>query len=117
VRAIVHAPFLGMTAGAALADVLTGAVSPSARTTLTWYEDLGAALPPLGDYGALYRSTYRYAPAGVRVTFPDGWGLIRASNTQPILVLRYEASTEGRLREIQALIEGTLAQVKKELGA
>ena len=54
---------------------------------------------------------------GVRVTFPDGWGLIRASNTQPILVLRYEASTEGRLREIQALIEGTLAQVKKELGA
>ena len=54
---------------------------------------------------------------GVRVTFPDGWGLIRASNTQPILVLRYEASTEARLREIQALIEGTLAQVKGELGA
>ncbi|MEN9800444.1 MAG: hypothetical protein RL653_4141 [Pseudomonadota bacterium] len=54
---------------------------------------------------------------GVRVTFPDGWGLIRASNTQPILVLRYEASTEGRLKEIQTLIEGTLAQVKKELGA
>jgi len=54
---------------------------------------------------------------GVRVTFPDGWGLIRASNTQPILVLRYEASTEARLKEIQALIEGTLAQVKKELGA
>jgi phosphomannomutase/phosphoglucomutase len=54
---------------------------------------------------------------GVRVTFPDGWGLIRASNTQPILVLRYEASTEARLREIQALIEGTLQQVKKELGA
>lgn len=54
---------------------------------------------------------------GVRVTFPDGWGLIRASNTQPILVLRYEASTEGRLKEIQSLIEGTLAQVKKELGA
>ncbi|MBM4378306.1 MAG: phosphomannomutase/phosphoglucomutase [Deltaproteobacteria bacterium] len=54
---------------------------------------------------------------GVRVTFPDGWGLIRASNTQPILVLRYEASTEARLKEIQALIEGTLQQVKKELGA
>ncbi|XXF77236.1 phosphomannomutase/phosphoglucomutase [Myxococcaceae bacterium GXIMD 01537] len=54
---------------------------------------------------------------GVRVTFPDGWGLIRASNTQPILVLRFEASTPERLKEIQALIEGTVAQVKREVGA
>ncbi len=54
---------------------------------------------------------------GVRVTFPDGWGLIRASNTQPILVLRFEAKTQERLKEIQALIEGTVDRVKKELGA
>ncbi len=54
---------------------------------------------------------------GVRVTFPDGWGLIRSSNTQPILVLRFEASTEKRLKEIQALIEGTVERVKRELGA
>jgi phosphomannomutase / phosphoglucomutase len=54
---------------------------------------------------------------GVRVTFEDGWGLIRASNTQPILVLRYEASTEPRLKEIQALIEKTVAQAQKEVGA
>ncbi|NBD12468.1 MULTISPECIES: phosphomannomutase/phosphoglucomutase [Corallococcus] len=54
---------------------------------------------------------------GVRVTFPDGWGLIRASNTQPILVLRYEASTEPRLKEIQALIESTVARAQKEVGA
>lgn len=53
---------------------------------------------------------------GVRVTFPDGWGLIRASNTQPILVLRFEANTEARLKEIQALIEGTVARVQKEVG-
>jgi phosphomannomutase/phosphoglucomutase len=53
---------------------------------------------------------------GVRVTFPDGWGLIRASNTQPILVLRFEANTEARLKEIQALIEGTVAKVQKEVG-
>jgi phosphomannomutase/phosphoglucomutase len=54
---------------------------------------------------------------GVRVTFPDGWGLIRASNTQPILVLRFEAKTQARLAEIQKLVEGTLAQVKKDVGA
>ncbi|NPC72597.1 phosphomannomutase/phosphoglucomutase [Corallococcus exiguus] len=53
---------------------------------------------------------------GVRVTFEDGWGLIRASNTQPILVLRYEASTEARVKEIQALIEKTVAQAQKEVG-
>jgi phosphomannomutase / phosphoglucomutase len=34
---------------------------------------------------------------GVRITFPDGWGLLRASNTQPILVLRFEASDQRAL--------------------
>jgi len=54
---------------------------------------------------------------GVRVTFPDGWGLIRASNTQPLLVLRFEAKTRSRLMEIQQLIESTLEKVKRELRA
>ena len=48
--------------------------------------------------------------------FPDGWGLIRASNTQPILVLRFEASTPERLKEIQQLIDGTVEKVKREVG-
>jgi phosphomannomutase/phosphoglucomutase len=42
---------------------------------------------------------------GARVTFEDGWGLIRASNTTPVLVTRYEASTEARMNEIRDLIE------------
>lgn len=46
---------------------------------------------------------------GVRVTFPDGWGLVRASNTQPVLVTRFEASSPERLAEIRALIEAELA--------
>ena len=54
---------------------------------------------------------------GVRVTFPDGWGLIRASNTTPLLVVRYEAKTEGRLKEIQHLVDNTLDKAKRELGA
>jgi phosphomannomutase/phosphoglucomutase len=40
---------------------------------------------------------------GVRVEFGDGWGLARASNTQPVLVLRFEARTPERLAEIQAV--------------
>ena len=50
---------------------------------------------------------------GVRVTFPDGWGLVRASNTQPILVMRFEATTEKRRDEIQALIEGKVSEFSK----
>jgi phosphomannomutase/phosphoglucomutase len=42
---------------------------------------------------------------GVRVQFGDGWGLVRASNTQPVLVLRFESLTEIRLQEIKKLIE------------
>ena len=41
---------------------------------------------------------------GVRVLFGDGWGLVRASNTQPVLVLRFEARTEERLKEIKELV-------------
>ena len=41
---------------------------------------------------------------GARVLFPDGWGLVRASNTQAILVLRFEASSQESLRRIQDLI-------------
>jgi phosphomannomutase / phosphoglucomutase len=53
---------------------------------------------------------------GVRATWPDGWGLIRSSNTTPILVVRYEAKTKERLDEIRALIDGTIAEAKKEIG-
>ncbi len=45
---------------------------------------------------------------GARILFGDGWGLIRASNTQPILVLRFEALSEQRLAEIRGEVEGWL---------
>jgi phosphomannomutase/phosphoglucomutase len=45
---------------------------------------------------------------GVRVLFGDGWGLIRASNTQPVLVLRYEARTPQRLQVIRDELESWL---------
>ena len=49
---------------------------------------------------------------GARITFPDGWGLVRASNTQPVLVLRFEAQTLDRLGEIRDLIESTIERIK-----
>lgn len=52
---------------------------------------------------------------GVRVEFPYGWGLIRASNTQPALVLRFEAEDAEKLKQISTLIEGKLSSVMEEL--
>jgi len=47
---------------------------------------------------------------GMRVKFDDGWGLLRASNTQPSLVLRFEAPSEERLQQMRDLIEGWLKE-------
>jgi phosphomannomutase/phosphoglucomutase len=45
---------------------------------------------------------------GVRVLFGDGWGLIRASNTGPVLVMRFEARTKEQLDKIQSVMQGWL---------
>ena len=50
---------------------------------------------------------------GVRVLFADGWGLVRASNTQPALVLRFEALSEKRLADIRQTVESVLEDIKK----
>jgi phosphomannomutase/phosphoglucomutase len=52
---------------------------------------------------------------GVRVIIDGAWGLVRASNTQPLLVLRWEAQSEEKLREIEKLIQGTVEQIRAEL--
>jgi phosphomannomutase/phosphoglucomutase len=51
---------------------------------------------------------------GVRVALPDGWGLVRASNTQPILVLRFEADTGPGLDRIQNMIMKDLQRIMEE---
>jgi len=48
---------------------------------------------------------------GARVEFGDGWGLVRASNTQPALVVRFEAKTPERLEEVRALFMGPLRKL------
>jgi phosphomannomutase/phosphoglucomutase len=53
---------------------------------------------------------------GVRANFPKGWGLVRASNTQAVIVLRFEAETEADLAAIQKEVRGLLQQVINRLG-
>ena len=53
---------------------------------------------------------------GVRIIFPQGWGLVRASNTQPVLVLRFEAETNQFLRQYQAEVEQILKASTAAIG-
>ncbi len=54
---------------------------------------------------------------GVRVEFDDGWGLARASNTGPKIVMRFEAQTPERMQEIRDLVEGRLRRIEERLAA
>ncbi|MDB5928966.1 MAG: phosphomannomutase, partial [Polaromonas sp.] len=69
---------------------------------------------------ALIKAAHFDAPAkistidGVRVDWPDGFGLIRASNTTPVLVLRFEGHTPEVLERIQADMLALLRSVKPD---
>src|SRR2546430_2566027 len=67
-------------------------------------------------FAIVERAAQHFAPRypistldGVRITFADGWGLLRASNTQPVLVMRFEAGSESALATYRAEVEGWLA--------
>lgn len=52
---------------------------------------------------------------GLRIEYPDSWALMRVSNTTPNLVLRFEADTEARLKELQAVVKAELLKVDATL--
>jgi phosphomannomutase/phosphoglucomutase len=52
---------------------------------------------------------------GLRADFDDGWGLVRASNTTPILVVRFDAETEQALARIKTTFRNQMLQVNPDL--
>ena len=52
---------------------------------------------------------------GMRVEFIDGWGLVRASNTTPSLVLRFEADSEEALERIKGNFKDVMLKVKPDI--
>src|SRR5262249_33093761 len=48
---------------------------------------------------------------GARILFEHGWGLVRASNTQPVLVMRFEADSAAHLHELQETVESAAARL------
>jgi len=62
-----------------------------------------------------YRATHEVNDVdGARVNFGDGWGLVRASNTQAVLVLRFEAATEARRDALRAEVEEVVRRAREE---
>ena len=89
-----------------LADVPTTHVTPEIRLDCPDSVKFGVVERAIAHYKALYDVV---AIDGARVHFPTGWGLIRASNTQPVIVLRAEAESAEALETIRAELEGFVA--------
>jgi phosphomannomutase/phosphoglucomutase len=95
----------GRSVGQLLADVPDFVVTPEIRVDCP--DDIKFGI--VDRAVAHFRAKYDVIDVdGVRVLFGDGWGLIRASNTQPVLVLRFEARSPERLAAIRGEMEGWL---------
>jgi phosphomannomutase/phosphoglucomutase len=91
----------------ALADVPDFVSTPEIRIDVDEDKKFGLVEKAV----AHFRSKHKVIDVdGVRVLFGDGWGLIRASNTQPVIVARYEAQTKERLAAIRGEMEGWLRE-------
>lgn len=115
----------GKPLSALLADVPQTAVTPEIRVDcpddqkFTLVEAVKTRLEDLANHGQPSDPGLAILKLvtidGVRVQFPDGWGLIRASNTQPALVLRFEATSPEALQAIRDFLESELQACRQKL--
>jgi phosphomannomutase / phosphoglucomutase len=95
----------GKTVSDLLADVPRFVSTPEIRVECPDDKKFGIVEEAKKYFAAKYKVI---TVDGVRVLFGDGWGLIRASNTQPVLVMRFEARTKEQLEKIQSEMQGWL---------
>ncbi|MDP2847675.1 MAG: phosphomannomutase/phosphoglucomutase [Humidesulfovibrio sp.] len=105
-----------------LVEILSGADSPVSQFLEDWpatfvTPELRVDCPEHIKFAVADKARDEFAKAytlegddGARLVFPDGWALVRASNTQPALVLRFEAESAERLAELRSLVEVPLAR-------
>ena len=102
--------------GESLADMLDGL--PATHAT----PELRVACSDEAKFAVVERAVAHFAARydvcdldGARVDFPHGWGLIRSSNTQPVLVMRFEADTAAHLADYRGEVEGWLRRHAPEV--
>jgi len=89
-----------------LADLPKTYATPELRVDCPDEKKFDIVQQAAGDFKQKYRVS---TLDGVRITFPEGWGLLRASNTQPVLVMRFEATSEKARDSYQKEVESWLA--------
>ena len=89
-----------------LADLPKTTTTPEIRVDVPEEQKFGIVERAAAHFSARYPVN---TIDGIRITFPHGWGLLRASNTQPILVLRFEASDPQSLDAARSEVVGWLA--------
>ncbi len=92
-----------------LADVPKSHTTPEIRIACPDDEKFGLVDKLKDEFSKQYKTI---DVDGVRIIFDDGWGLVRASNTQPALVLRFEAQSKERLEEIRTLVESAIEKFR-----
>ena len=101
----------GKSIGDLLADLPATSITPELRVDCP--DELKVAV--VADVLAHYQKTHEVIDVdGARILFGDGaWGLVRASNTQPVLVLRFEATTDARRDALRAEVEGVVSAARE----
>lgn len=92
-----------------LADVPRSHTTPEIRVECPDAEKFGLVDRLREEFGRQYEII---DVDGVRIVYDDGWGLVRASNTQPALVLRFEARSQDRLAAIKSLVEDAIERLR-----
>ena len=90
-----------------LADLPQTFATPELRVECPEETKFGVVAQAAAHFASRYRVN---TIDGVRIAFPDGWGLIRASNTQPVLVLRFEATSQDALTRYRDEVTRWLAE-------
>ena len=96
----------GKKLSAQLADLPKTVTTPEIRVDCEDERKFDVVRRVTEHFQKLYEVT---AVDGARINFPDGWGLVRASNTQPVLVLRFEAATPELLEKYRDEVEKAVA--------
>jgi phosphomannomutase / phosphoglucomutase len=96
-----------------LADLPRTFATPEIRVECAEEEKFDLVERAAAHFAALYPVN---TIDGVRITFPKGWGLLRASNTQPVLVMRFEATGPELRDEYRSEVEGWLEAQKTVSG-
>lgn len=106
-----------MKAKAAPADVFAalpeGKSTPELRVDLPEDEHAGF-MEEIGE-GVPFKGAEIITIDGLRAEYPDGWGLVRPSNTMPCLILRFEADNDAALERIQTTFRAKLLSIKPDL--